>query len=261
MKTVVGPCALLLLVAGSAVARPPTPQPEPQFFNRSANWTGLGTNPSQVNGQPIWYYEYTSSPLGGPLGSALPWYTLPRSLMVWDENWFSTGHSVFARGDDLNPPIFQNRLVHNVLATEHQYVPVVRWQNPASNANPLLALSGNLIVGWDGPNGIGNPNTVDVIVAKIDALLGTMTVLLSETVTKPTNQPSAGETRTIPVSISGVPLQPGDSVIITHRARTSSTPFGSWVFVRDELTIATVPAPATLGVLAMAGLAMGRRRR
>jgi len=234
-----------------------------QLWSRSADWvpgTTQGSttnNPSSVSGIPIWRYETTQ---GGGLGSTNPWYAQQGTLMTWDSGWYQTGWGVWSNGDDANPPILAGRLIHNVHTSVVSQIPVVRWQNPMGNGG-IVNINGSFIVNWNGNNGLGRPVDVDVVIAKYSAALNSTSLVFSTTVAKPNPFPSVGDSVIVPISISGIHVDQGDSLVITHRGQQGIGPQGAWVNLYDSIAIQQVPAPGAAGLLAMAGLAAARRRR
>lgn len=250
-------CAPALLAAAGAQARPD--------YVRSLNWAdgtnqgGSVNNPSTVNGQPVWQYEVAQ---GGGLNASDAWYKNPTQLMTWDAGWYQTGWGVWSNGDNANPPILASRLVHNVAAATFNDIPVVRWMNPLGN-NTTLDITGSLIVNWNGLNGLGRPDDVDVVIAKYSAALNTTVPILSTTVSKPTPGVSIGDSVLIPVNLLGITLSAGDSIVLTERGQTALSPLGAWINMYDGVTFRAVaaPAPASAALLGMGGLVALRRRR
>lgn len=248
---------LVLLIAASAAQAQ-------QSWQRAVDWMpgtvqgSTANNPSPVNGQPVWQYE---SVHGGALGSSNPWYAShDGNLLTWDPAWYQTGWGVWSHGNDVNPPILAGRMIHNVHASVYNDIPLVRWMNPVGDG-AQVNLTGTLTLNWNGVDGLGRPVDVDVVIAKYDASLGTTSILFSRTVAKPHPIPSVGDSVLMPISISGVSLDSGDSLIFTERGRSALSPQGAWVNLYDNVVIRQVPAPGTAGLLAMAGIVAGRRRR
>jgi MYXO-CTERM domain-containing protein len=245
-----------IAVAGQASAN--------QFvWQRAADWVpgnaqgGTANNPGPgAGGATIWQYEYTQ---GGRLGSSTPWYAQPTSTMTWDPSWYDTGWGVWSKGDNVNPPVLAGRLVHNTHISVNQDIPLVRWNSPFGPINDL-AISGSLLVNWNGMNGVGQPVDVDVVVAKQNSLKTSTTLLFSTTVSKPNPFASVGDSISIPVNLSNISMGPGESIVITHRGRNGLTS-GGWVNLFDNVTFTSVPTPGTLGLLGLAGIAAVRRRR
>jgi hypothetical protein len=232
-------------------------------WRRSTDWvagTSQGSsnnNPGQVSGQAVWEYQWTS---GGGLDSSNPWYKNPGTLMTWDGAWWSTGWGVWSKSDDNSPPILAGRLIHNVAASSWANIPMVRWMNPLGNGG-VVNLSGTLVVNWNGVNGIGRPDDDDVVIAKYSAATNTTVPLFTSTVSKPNPFPSVGDSVLLPVNLTNIDVNQGDSIVITHRGQEALAPLGAWINLYDGLTITAVPAPGAAGLLATAGLMGFRRRR
>jgi hypothetical protein len=78
---------------------------------------------------------------------------------------------------------------------------------------------------------------------------------------KPNNFPSIGDLVNLPIQIADLMLQPGESIIVSHRAR-NSTPVGApggWIHLHDTLTV--IPTPSGAAILALGALTLVRRRR
>lgn len=245
----------LALAATTANARPD--------YVRSTNWVagttqgGTQNNPNPVGGQPIWQYETTQ---GGSLGAGNAWYKQPSELLTWDSAWYGTGWGVWSKGNDANPPILPSRLVHNVAASVYNDVPLVRFRNPLGNG-ATVNINGSFQVAWNGLDGLGRPNDVDVVIAKYSAALNDTILLYSSTVSKPLPFPSVGDSINLPINLVGVTLDDGDSLVISHRGRTALSPLGAWINLYDNVTVTAVPAPGAFGLLGAAGVLAFRRRR
>jgi hypothetical protein len=246
---------VLALAATTAEARPD--------YVRSSNWVagttqgGTQGNPGPVGGTPVWQYETTQ---GGALGAANAWYKQTSELMTWDSAWYGTGWGVWSKGNDANPPILPSRLVHNVAASVHGDVPMVRFRNPLGNG-AAININGSFQIAWNGIDGLGRPNDVDVVIAKFSAALNDTTLLFSSTVSKPLPFPSVGDSINIPINLSGITLDDGDSIVISHRGRTPLAPLGAWINLYDNVTVSAIPAPGSFGLLGAAGILAFRRRR
>jgi hypothetical protein len=234
------------------------------LWQRSLDWVpgtvqgGTANNPGPgQGGSTIWSYEYTQ---GGRLGAPDAWYTQPTTAMKWNESWYNTGWRVWSKDGAANPPILPERLIHNVHASTVADIPLVRWMSPLNIATDL-SISGDLVVNWNGMNGVGRPVDVDVVIARQDAQRSATTVLFSTTVAKPNPFESVGDLITIPVNLPQISLNVGDSIIISHRGRHGMEPLGAWVNLYDNLTFSAIPAPGGLGLLVAGGLVMARRRR
>lgn len=232
-------------------------------WNRLADW-GAGTvaghemNPGpDKSGSPVWRYEWTR---GGGLATDSPWYLTPGQAMTWDPVWWYTGLSAWSRGDNQSPPIHDRVMTHNLYVDEFASIPVVRWLTPVDHA-ASFDVSGDLRVRWAGPDRVGSPVDVDVVIALASASLGTTVPLFTATVSKPTPIDSALESVDLPVDFRGLSMQPGDSLLISVRGAHDFAPYGRWVDMFDNLTVTLVPGPGGALGLAAAGLWAGRRKR
>ena len=240
-------------------------------WNRETQWvpgpmqgSTIGNPAPDPIGAPVWAYE--NVPVGGPLGDPLEWFRLRRSSQVWDGSWFNSHLSAWALADDTNPPIFDNRMTHNLVDGNYERVPVVRWLNPTGETG-VFDVTGTLTVLWTGDNFTGEPVDVDVIIAK-DAdtpLAGEAVELLwSATVSKPNPGATVGDTVTLDVELRDVPIDDDGWLMFSLRGRDqfSGAP-GRWVVLFDYgMNITLVPAPgAVLGLLLGGGLLTTRRRR
>ncbi|MEX2217995.1 MAG: hypothetical protein WD749_04480 [Phycisphaerales bacterium] len=250
---------VVAIAAGTSMAGVVNPS-----WRRTTDWVpgsaqgGISGNPGPVGGSPVWQYEWTN---GGALGSSNPWFENPGNLMTWDGAWWATGWGVWSKGDDNSPPILAGRLIHNVVSTEYANIPMVRWRNPLQGNSNSVDVAGTLLVNWNGLNGLGRPGDVDVVIAKHTAATNLTSILYSTTVSKPNPFPSVGDSVLLPVNLTNVGVDAGDSIIISHRGRTPLFPIGGWINLYDGVTITAIPAPGAAGVLALAGLAALRRRR
>jgi hypothetical protein len=253
----------MLLRAGVMVLAAASATQADVVFQRSTNWVpgvtagGTTNNPGNVGGQATWRYEVAHG--GATLGSVNPWFEESTSLMRWDPAWYATGWGVWAKGDNLNPPVLAGRMIHNVHPTTWEDTPIVRWMNPMSNTSASIA--GTLTVNWNGVNGLGRPVNVDVVIAKQNTLTNATTILYSTTVSKPNPFPSVGDSVLLPISIPSIAMGAFDTIIITHRGQNSVGPLGAWVNLYDSIGVTVVPAPGSAALLAMGGVLAARRRR
>jgi len=236
-------------------------------WHRATDWTpgfmpgSTEGNPSpDFLGQPVWQYEVASG--GEGLGSASPWYTQPSELLTWDNDWWATGQTAWTAGDDTNPPVFQDRMTHHIAGRIYDDTPLVRWMMPS--ADPLkVSITGDMGVLWTGEGGVGSDIDVELVIAR-DNGDGTHDVIFSDTLSKPTPGDSVGDRMSADVSLSDVLLSSDDSLVISGRAVKGSGTLGRWMAISDDLTIEVtevVPAPASLALLGLGGLAAARRRR
>jgi hypothetical protein len=234
-------------------------------WNRSANWVpGSIAGSSAGNPQPdgegsaAWQAEWTQ---GGPMGSSNEWFAQPGQLMVWDPDWYGIGSGgAWVKGDNVNPPIFNNRMTHNIHSTAYSAIPMMRWINPVGD-NTVIDIAGTLDVTWSGHEFFGVPVEVDVVIAVNDFSTGVTSVLVGETLSKATPFPSVGDSSVVDVSLGQVVMDEGDSLIFSLRARDSFDGDGRWIVMQDNVTITLTPTPGASVLLGIAGLAAIRRRK
>ena len=252
-------CAPVMLAVAGSIAEARPDYVRVLNFAPGTNQGSTVNNPSTVNGQAVWQYE---SVQGGGLGSLNPWYANTGTLMSWDPQWYQTGWGVWSKGNNANPPILAARLVHNVHSSVYNDIPMVRWLNPLGNGTQL-SITGSFQINWNGLNGLGRPDDVDVVIAKFNSSLNTTTPLFTTTVSKPLPFPSVGDSVNIPINLTNISLNAGDSIVVTHRGQTALSPLGAWINLYDGVTFhaTAVPAPASAALLGMGGLFAARRRR
>jgi Calcineurin-like phosphoesterase len=209
-------------------------------WDRQSDWTpgtAAGTaanNPSpDALGTPVWQYEWTT---GGPLGSPNAWHTQPATRSVWDPDWFGSGQGAWVRLNDTNPPIFANRMTHNLAASSWDFVPMIRWLNPLGDC-ARIDVTGSLTIAWSGEGGLGAPIDVEVVIAMDNASNGLQRVLLGQRFAKPTPIVSSGESVTIPVDLRDVALDQGDAIVVSCRGVSDTGQSGRWIVLRDQLRI------------------------
>lgn len=241
---------------------------DPGFtWNRSQDWVpgpvaGLPTgNPAPDSlGNPVYSYEWTT---GDQLGSEFEWFENPGVPLVWDDQWFSSGQGAWTRADDTNPPIFRNRMTHNLIGDNYNFVPALRWNNPVPGGT-LLNITGRLTVLWSGNNFVGAPVDVDVVISIIDPTPDMpKEILFARTVSKPNPGLTVGDIVQLDVDLTNIEVEDLSIITVSLRGRDMLAGEGRWVVLFDqELNMSIVPAP---GVLIFACgvplLAMGRRRR
>lgn len=252
----------LMLYAAPAMAQQYAPGFE---WNRHVNWVpGTAAGSTAGNPQPdgegsgTWQAEWTE---GGPIGSSNEWFAQPGRLMVWDPDWYGIGAGgAWVKDNNVNPPVFNNRMTHNVHKDAYEAIPMMRWINPVGD-NTIIDINGSLDIKWSGHEFFGVPVGVDVVIAVNDFSTGVTTILLGETLSKTKPFPSIGDTTTVEVSLGRVTLDEGDSIIISLRGHSSFDGDGRWVVMEDNVSITLTPAPGASALLGMAGLAALRRRR
>ncbi|MFM1943956.1 MAG: hypothetical protein RI897_2938 [Verrucomicrobiota bacterium] len=206
-------------------------------WNRFDDWdNGLGSatfsgNPDDDRfGFRTWQADYVQ---GGALDEANPWFTQHGARMVWDNSWFG-GTALWARGNDLSPLVSSTGSTHVLSSAElWNHIPVIRWIAPVELGS--VDVVGRLRIRWSGSGGVGSPVDVDVVVALLDLSAGTVTPLLSTTVSKPTAGDSIGDEVLLNVDLRNVLASQGDEVIVTHRARQAKS--SRWIDLIDDLTI------------------------
>jgi hypothetical protein len=260
--TLLGACAVSV---AAFVPVCPALAGEVKTWNRDSDWHP-GLTPGSTVGNPApgsigplaWRYESTS---GGPLGSVNPWYTQPRTLLKWDDQWWATGQGAWAGNDDISPAVMQDRIIHNLHTSTYANIPVVSWINTMGDGT-LVDISGSMRLRWTGGGGVGFPVDVDLVLARQNILTGATTLLYAQTLSKPTPSPSVEEEMLIPFDFADVSFDQNDTLILTHRGREAFGPLGMWVTVFDQgMTVTLVPTPGAVTAIGMAGLALTRRRR
>lgn len=213
---------------------------------RAANWTGGGANPAPA-GAASWSYESMTPAAGSS------WFTGARTPMIWDSLWGTSGLPAFAHADDANPRVDQAKLVHG-FGTDFGRVPAVRWTPPVGTET--YSISGNLQLAWSFPI---VENTLDFVIARVNGQGAVAAVLRQGT---GITLPAVGSSVNFPISLSGETIAPGESVMISFRARTNAGAASS-VNMFDTLTFSAtiVPAPGSATALALGGFALLRRRR
>lgn len=230
--------AALVCCAGSALAQ----YRIGDIWQRSADWTpgtaegfnfGRGNPDDDSKGFATWSAEWVTG--GGPLGSGDVWYDNPATLMVWQNMPFGEALPRWLKGLDNGPQVKNVRLDHDLdgpPANLFADMPVVRWTNP-TRQNIGVSLTGDITVVWNGVGGVAFPTDADIVIAKVDGVTRTHTVLVSQTVQKPNNT-TTPESIVIPIAPpQNALLGPTDQLIWSIRGRTASIA-GAWVVLNDS---------------------------
>jgi hypothetical protein len=258
------PALSAALIASFAAASHASAQYTNGFeWNRAADWLEGVEHGSSANnpgpdaaGTAVWSYEAVR---GGALDSADPWYAQPTTPMTWDSHWWASGHGVWSLGDNVNPPISADRLVHNLGAKNHENMPLVRWTNPAGDG-ALVDVAGSLRILWTGSDFIGAPTDVDVAIGLYDASTGATGLLFSTTASKPSDGLSVGDFIDLAVEISSIAMDAGDSIIVSARGHDILP--GHWIALHDAgMAMTLVPGPGAAGFLLGTAAFVSRRRR
>lgn len=268
MKT---PSMILTLATGVALSAAQTALAQydtGDAWHRASDWAP-GVVPGSTVGNPgpgfdgvgVWSYEYATG--GGGLSDNNPWYAQETTMLTWDNNWWGHGTGVWSKGNDRNPPIRQGKMTHNLVGTYYNDTPIVRWMMPAGAGDLNVDITGQFDVLWTGHEFRGADIDVELVIAR-ESSDGVFQVLFSDVLSKPTAGTSVGDTASSMVDLSSILLSEGDSLVISGRGVSSvGWTEGRWLGISDDLTIrvAPIPAPASLALLGLGGLAATRRRR
>ena len=224
------------------------PQSLPSAWYRAGEWTApppsaAGTtqgNPGPDSaGHLVWHYEYAQG--GEGLGALDPWYTRPRTPLVWDDSWYGNapGWAVSDNFGVVVRPLFST---HQFQAPAyggwHAYTSVQRWHN-ATGQPFRVDIGGSLWIGWSGWQGVTAPVDADVVIAHRAAATGAVTLLFARTIAKPTPN-NVSESMEVTVDVPNVVVAAGDDLLVTHRAR-GSVPQSCWLNLFDRLCFVRVP--------------------
>ncbi|MFI4916297.1 MAG: PEP-CTERM sorting domain-containing protein [Phycisphaerales bacterium JB060] len=269
MKT---PNKFLMLTAGVALSA--TQAAMAQYdagdtWHRASDWApgvvpgGSTNNPGPgFDGVGVWQYENANG--GDGLGGTNPWYTQETTMLSWDSNWWGHGIGVWSQGNDINAPISQGKMSHNLVGSIHNDAPIVRWMMPEGTPELNIDVNGQFDVLWTGHEYRGTDMDVELVIAR-ETAGGSFDVLFSDVLSKPTPGVSIGDTASSMVNLSGISMADGDSLIISGRGVSSvgTGDEGRWIDITDDLnvSVSAVPAPASLALLGLGGLAAARRRR
>ena len=264
-RAMAGFCACAVLATGPPVMAQ-SDRPLPPAYRVGDQWvrsqdfqqgyagsSALNPGPG-FDGRRVWQYEVAHG--GARLGTGDEWFRQDTSLMVWDEDWWGIGQGAWALDDNINPPIFQNRMTHNISGGHHEHTPLVRWLNPGRDMS--VSIVGDYDVLWSGHERVGADVQVELVVAR-ESAGGDIDMLFEQVLDKPTRGLSIGDKMSVPVELGSINIAMGDSLIFTACAVDPMAGPGRWVAVTDALEITVVPAPASLALLAI-GFAFAVRR-
>ena len=230
------------------------------FMPGDAHGSVSGNPGPGFDGKPVWQYEIATG--GAGLGSGSAWFRQSTTKMTWDNQWWDLGEGAWSLGDDTNPPVFRDRMTHNLIGANYDNTPLVRWMNPGGD-DMHVSVTGDYNVLWSGHQLVGAEMDVELVIAREDGGTGDVDVLFSTTVSKPTAGLSIGDNVDVPVDLSFITLDADDSLLFSGRAVDSMTGLGRWIVVSDQLTVEVVPVPSAgaLALLGVAGIGASRRRR
>jgi hypothetical protein len=208
----------------------------------SAAGTTQGNPAPDSAGNLVWHYDYIQG--GDGLGAPNQWFEGPLIPLVWDDTWYG-GTPGWAVSDDFGPVVKELTSTHQFQQPPggwHAYAPVLRWRN-VTNQSFAIDISGSLRLGWSGDFNQTFPADIDVVVAHRSGATGALTTLLTRTVAKPT-QNNVNESTELDVALPNVAIAPGDDLLLTHRARSTSLS-SCWVNLTDRLCLVRVPIGAS----------------
>lgn len=254
-------------------------------WNRYDDWVPGTTNGSSTGnpmpdsaGNAVWSAEYFANvPAGSDLDETdgvSPWYTLSSvGQLKWDNSWWGGTTGVWVYRDDVEPTVWDKGQTDvnttNPLDADYKRVPLVRWVNPCSEPVTISITSGaEFAVGFAGTSNaldMAQSDTDVAIVLKDASQDGALTLLYSDTVANPLPGPGVHLVSLQPVQVE-LTIEPGDEILVSHRSRyeyfqPSPGVSARWTYLTEDYTITVVPEPATMGLLALGGLAILRRRR
>jgi len=186
-------------------------------------------------GLPTWRMDYLA---GGGLSDSAPWYRRPPGRLLWDNDWYGNG-GYWAYQDNFGAIVWKQGLSQNLSGGGwFDSIPAVSWISPLSGSVDVI---GELEVEWNGNNSVAANVGVDIVIASRLRADGSLTLLYTNTVFKPTPANNRPESLRLPVTLANVAVGPGDELVLTHRGHSST---GShWVNVYDRLHI--VPTAST----------------
>lgn len=208
-------CALAFLATAALSA----PAAGATIYNRSAGWTTAGMVPGTSTNNPvngIWLYEHVTG--GTDLAGADPWWDNAGTKQVWDDSWYGGG-PLWARGNDLSPPIAGSAMTHNT-GGNYPYAPRVSWIAPSDG---FVSVLGSLSEQWYS----GANSGVEIAIGKRNAAGGT-TLLWSGTAqpSGPTSFALTGQP-----ALQMVHVKQGDAIFWGNRAMANT---GGWTDLNDS---------------------------
>lgn len=229
----------LLLLTSAASA-----QTVPAQWHRATEWTDpaiappgstLGNPAPDTEANLVWHYEWL--PIACCPGPAWAQWN-GANAMVSDHDFWG-GSPAWAASEDGGAAIFSSSLLdaYFLAPTGNQSFkqkPFVRWEN-TTNESFEVDVVGTLTVRWLGPPDSVFPTTVNVAIVHLDASAGNAkTPLYLSTVDKPTPGSLQQEDLLLPpVSALGVPIDPGDSLLVSLEA-LNATGNSNFVYLVDS---------------------------
>lgn len=209
---------------------------------------GLTINNPGVDskGSPVWFYWTTS---GGGIIAPTPWYTQPRSPMVWDVPTFNQAAGPKPRwsraGNGTEPGVDADTisLSRTLKPGGWPYQALVAFRNPAGNG-VIVDVLGKVIVTWAGTAQTAvNDFQVQLAIVRRSAAANLYSPLLIASLQRPSFSIASNTWRTeFPIAYKSVLMDSDDELIFSIN-NTAGYPVASgtaWVTLGDRLRIRVV---------------------